>query len=833
MSEAGAAAPPAVATDGLQSAGPLPESGSRQPLVWSNARTGSFDNFGDAMRILYVMSSGDQWELPMYTLMGATEEGVAPMRNDFSANALFSLLWMFFGFILAINLFVGVVVDNFSRMQKEGMGSAVMTAEQQQWVATMTAVVKRAPLKVVRPPTGGFRLALYQMLQSRAFDGFITTVIVSNVAVMSFNYWGIEQHAAHAMVYERATLGFSIVYYAEASLKLVAMSPRGYFGDAWNRFDFFLVCTSLLDQFAEEFLEQYLPIPPMLLRVLRILRILRILRLLKGAKELRNLIVTMVLSFPSLFNVASLLSLIIFIYSVLGVQLFTFVSVSGGGGGLTASRNFVSFGSTSLLLFQVAWPALALTCTLASAPSRVHSRPQPFRLASLPLCHQCLTGDGWSALMADTMVTEESGECSAAMGDCGSKLAVPYFISFQVIGSFVFLNLVVAVILENFGNLYNTDTDLVSAQDIETFSETWAEFDPDATNYIPSTQMVALLLRLPPPLGLKGKSEQQARKLCLLLRVPQHEGSIAFSEVLKEIVENNYFNSSKDTVDQDEFRDLVPHLQLPSLKHAPVERSHLASLPTVMAKAESTSHFYALHAIKGAVQRWRNRSSPGRDSPNGISTPVTKHVGGPTPDIAAQKPSGQAPASVTGKRSQEQPGSDGEAGNAFDARTPAEVQADARGPTGERSPSSIQSTAKKGSGGHPSPSTLPSQRRAGHNSPDGKRAGSHSKPSKKRHPAEHRVPPPGVLPPPAAGVPSYGHSASGSPTEMGPGVRRSPETGLVMRRTLEAGPVIRRTPEQLREQMIALSKHHLSGRLEPAPPPYYHYRSTFDPTWGS
>ena len=101
--------------------------------------------------------------------------------------------------------------------------------------------------------------------------------------------------------------------------------PPAYFSDNWCRFDFFLVCTSLLDEFASELLANVLPLPPMLLRVLRVLRILRILRLLKGAKELRNLIITMVLSFPSLLNVGSLLTLVIFIYAVLGLNLFTFI----------------------------------------------------------------------------------------------------------------------------------------------------------------------------------------------------------------------------------------------------------------------------------------------------------------------------------------------------------------------------------------------------------------------------------------------------------------------------------------------------------------------------
>ena len=76
------------------------------------------------------------------------------------------------------------------------------------------------------------------------------------------------------------------------------------------RFDFFLVCASAFDEFASEHIT--LPVPPFMLRMLRLARILRILRLLKGAKELRDLIVTMVLSFPSLINVASLLGIVVF-----------------------------------------------------------------------------------------------------------------------------------------------------------------------------------------------------------------------------------------------------------------------------------------------------------------------------------------------------------------------------------------------------------------------------------------------------------------------------------------------------------------------------------------
>ena len=74
-----------------------------------------------------------------------------------------------------------------------------------------------------------------------------------------------------------------------------AVAHAADFADNWCRFDFFLVISALLDQFATELLAAYLPIPPMMLRILRVFRVMRLFRLLKGehAKGLRDLLVTM------------------------------------------------------------------------------------------------------------------------------------------------------------------------------------------------------------------------------------------------------------------------------------------------------------------------------------------------------------------------------------------------------------------------------------------------------------------------------------------------------------------------------------------------------------
>ena len=554
--------------------------GSANLIVqWANPALGSFDSFGQAMLVLFVMSTGDGWDALMFRLMDSTQPGQAPVRNDSSAAAIFAVFWMFVGSFFAINLFVGVVVDNFNRIkaenEAEGGGSATMTPEQAQWVETMKMKSAAQPQKVQRPPANCLRRLCFNLVTSSAFDTFIIMVIIANVGVMACDYWGIENDADNFGMYNQAMFIFANIYYVEFCLKITGLGPMAYFGDNWCRFDFTLVCTSLLDQFAAELLEQILPIPPMVLRVMRVLRILRILRLLKGpgAKQVRDLIMTLVLSFPPLINVGGVLALVVFMYAVLGVNLFTYVVPQEN---LTVDRNFMTLGSSMLLLFQ------------------------------------CLTGDNWSGMMIDAAVGEGTGKCSAAEGNCGSPGAVPFFISFMLIASFVVLNLVVAVILENFSSLGNVRTDLVSKDDIDTFKEAWGVFDPDADLMIPAKHLPELLLAVPPPMGLSGVGgRKRAVRLCLGLEVrsptgikkklqQDTNGEVCFSDVLDALVQRSYKSVE---VEGAEGADSLP------ASPSPPGSPDVADLEAGEGGENDIARMFAYETIAGHVWRWRLRTA--------------------------------------------------------------------------------------------------------------------------------------------------------------------------------------------------------------------------------
>merc|ERR1712166_821800 len=85
--------------------------------------------------------------------------------------------------------------------------------------------------------------------------------------------------------------------------------------------------------------------------VVRTFRVGRVLRLLRGAPTLRLLFNTFVVSLPSLVNVGALFVLVLFIYAVMGLQLFAKVRHNGS---LDEDANFMTFGHSILTLMRFA-----------------------------------------------------------------------------------------------------------------------------------------------------------------------------------------------------------------------------------------------------------------------------------------------------------------------------------------------------------------------------------------------------------------------------------------------------------------------------------------------
>ena len=458
------------------------------PREWTNPIFGSFDDFGQSMLLLFVISTGDDWDKIMFWAMDSNGPGLPRSRNDFSPSCLFFVVWTFVGCFFAMQLFVGVVVEQFNSIRSMKDGSATMTVEQKQWQQTMkTLAYTRGKVKPVRNK-GYFNELLFDFLCSEAFKWVVTLALVGSVYNQCSDRWGQPSDSTFYHVRQYFNLGFTM----ESALKLYTFGFNFWTKDEWCIFENFLVAASLVDELGiiRAFCGLF-GLSPYIVKLVSSIQAMRTLRLLQHAEDLKKLLVTIVVSLPSLINVSLLLLLVIFIYSVLGVQLFTYLQ---RGDLFTEDRNFDDFGEALLVSFET------------------------------------LTGDGWSSMMFE----------ARADTDHGGPYATAYFFSYQLLCSNVILNLVVAVILENFTSIGGANEDLVAPQDIERFTKAWSSLDPSASQMIPVQRLPDLLGSLPQPMGLKGAPRIWLCRVSIILGLSSDDGNVHFKDVLDNLVQFNY-----------------------------------------------------------------------------------------------------------------------------------------------------------------------------------------------------------------------------------------------------------------------------------------------------
>jgi hypothetical protein len=104
---------------------------------------------------------------------------------------------------------------------------------------------------------------------------------------------------------------------------------------------------------------------------------------------------------------------------------------------------------------------------------------------------------------------------------------------------FIFLELFVAVIYENFNNVQQseiTDEEALSLKrnDIKNFINTWAKFNPNGEHYMNTSCFYDFLKELDPPLGYKGIKidKKNLNKVIFCMNIPDHIGKVYLPEVM-------------------------------------------------------------------------------------------------------------------------------------------------------------------------------------------------------------------------------------------------------------------------------------------------------------
>jgi len=154
--------------------------------------------------------------------------------------------------------------------------------------------------------------AIKQFSKSRVFEQSIIGLIIFTACLIAFEAFPQWMTPSIAKTFSVLHGIILIAFIMEAAIKMIALSPRPwmYFKSGWNIFDFSLIVLSLL------------PIASQFAMLGRVLRLLRVLRLVNALPELRLIVETLLKSIPSMFHITILMSILFFIYGVLGFHLF-------------------------------------------------------------------------------------------------------------------------------------------------------------------------------------------------------------------------------------------------------------------------------------------------------------------------------------------------------------------------------------------------------------------------------------------------------------------------------------------------------------------------------
>ncbi|XP_061937482.1 voltage-dependent T-type calcium channel subunit alpha-1G isoform X5 [Apis cerana] len=380
--------------------------------VWLN-RKYNFDDLGKALMSLFVLSSRDGWVNIMYTGLDAVGVDQQPIENYSEWRLLYFIAFILLVGFFVLNMFVGVVVENFHRCREEQEKE-----ERVRRAAKRALQMEKKRRKMHEPPYytnySKSRLFVHNVVTSKYFDLAIAAVIGLNVVTMAMEFYMMPKALTYAL--KIFNYFFTAVFILESFMKLLALGLHLYLKDKWNQLDVGIVILSVVGIVLEEVESKIIPINPTIIRVMRVLRIARVLKLLKMAKGIRALLDTVMQALPQVGNLGLLFFLLFFIFAALGVELFGRLECSDDMPcqGLGEHAHFSNFGMAFLTLFRVA------------------------------------TGDNWNGIMKDTLRDDCDEAADCVKNCCVSTIIAPiFFVIFVLMAQFVLVNVVVAVLMKH------------------------------------------------------------------------------------------------------------------------------------------------------------------------------------------------------------------------------------------------------------------------------------------------------------------------------------------------------------------------------------------------
>nr|XP_031833453.1 muscle calcium channel subunit alpha-1 isoform X1 [Nomia melanderi] len=469
-----------------------------------------FDDVAKAMLTLFTVSTFEGWPSLLDVSIDSNKEDHGPIHNFRPIVAAYYIIYIIIIAFFMVNIFVGFVIVTFQNEGEQEYKNCELDKNQRNCIEF---ALKAKPVRRYIPKHR-IQYKVWWFVTSQPFEYTIFTLIMINTVTLAMKFY--RQPEIYTEALDVLNMIFTAVFALEFIFKLAAFRFKNYFGDAWNVFDFIIVLGSFIDIVYSEVNPGSTIIS---INFFRLFRVMRLVKLLSRGEGIRTLLWTFIKSFQALPYVALLIIMLFFIYAVIGMQVFGKIAIDDDTS-IDRNNNFQSFPQAVLVLFRSA------------------------------------TGEAWQEIMMDCSAQPGKVKCdqnsdeSTNMNGCGSDIAIPYFISFYVLCSFLIINLFVAVIMDNFDYL-TRDWSILGPHHLDEFIRLWSEYDPDAKGRIKHLDVVTLLRKISPPLGF-GKlcPHRVACKRLVSMNMPLNsDGTVLFNATLFAVVRTSLRIKTEGNID--------------------------------------------------------------------------------------------------------------------------------------------------------------------------------------------------------------------------------------------------------------------------------------------
>jgi hypothetical protein len=399
----------------------------------------NFDDLPSAISYLIQISSLSSWTSLLSQATSVRGIDLQPVPKSNLLYSVYFVIFVLFANFFVTNIIVAVVVVALD----EQRGFTYLTLKQRRHKAVNEAVADTGLIPA--PPHTRFP-RLQKFVQHKLFAIVLNVAVFFNIAVVASVHLHQEDGWTKAQFALNTT--FTAIFALEAALKITAWGLY-YFRDLWNDVDFAIVIGSLVELIIEVASSSN---SVSLTSIGRSFRLLRVLRSVRSIPSVRGIFLSLAMCIPAIASVFAVLLLLLVMYSILGMSQFGHLKFREN---INRDANFRSFWSSFIVVFRM------------------------------------FTLDSWNSIMQeigfngiDACSTQQSGwwyrsesgtpHTCGVLNDCGVEtISQLYFFSFYLIGSYLFTNVIVAILLDNFRLTSLTSRSAVLLEDLDGYRRAW------------------------------------------------------------------------------------------------------------------------------------------------------------------------------------------------------------------------------------------------------------------------------------------------------------------------------------------------------------------------